>query len=176
MAAFLHGSAFPVAMYIFGDITNAFVNREATASLTDAFLTNSFTIGGQTILPCQQDLSFPAANITPDCNTTYFYNDSSTGMCLSFSLQELLSQTAGAEVTCLTNDLFIAEMNRLVYIFIGIAAGAFLFGMLQVWFFRLAAERQVFKIRVEYYRAVLRQEQGWFDLNATGTISNHLSK
>jgi ABC-type multidrug transport system fused ATPase/permease subunit len=146
-------------MYIFGDITNAFVNREATAS----FLTNSLL----------QDLSFdPAANVTPDCNTIYFYNDSSTGS----SLQELLSQTAGAEVTCLTNDLFIAEMNRLVYIFIGIAAGAFLFGMLQVWFFRLAAERQVFKIRVEYYRAVLRQEQGWFDLNATGTISNHLSK
>lgn len=84
--------------------------------------------------------------------------------------------TAGSDVVCLTDDLFIAEINTLVYTFIGIAMGAFLFATFQIWFFRLAAERQVYKIRMAYYRAVLQQEQGWFDLIATGTLSSHLTR
>lgn len=161
VAGFLHGSAFPVAMFIFGDITNAFIDREATAAIFS-------TIGGA---PCPID----PTNITRSCDIFFPFPDSS-GLCALFSINQLLSAVAGANVTCLTDDLFIDEVNRLVYIFIGIAVGAFVFATFQNWSFRLAAERQVYKIRMSYYRAVLQQEQGWFDLNSTGTLSNHLTR
>lgn len=149
LASFVHGSAFPVAMFIFGDITNAFINREVTDSL----------------------------NATVDCNAVFDYMLPDSNITLfNATLQDVLALTVGGDVRCLTDDLFRAEINRLVFIFIGIAVGAFLFGMVQTWFFRLTAERQVFKIRLQYYRAVLRQELAWFDLNPTGSISDHLSR
>ena len=59
---------------------------------------------------------------------------------------------------CLLDDEFIAEMNRLTYIFVGFGVGVFIAGYLQVSLFQMAAERQVHKIRLLFYRAILHQE------------------
>uniref|UniRef100_A0A1X7TB27 ABC transmembrane type-1 domain-containing protein n=1 Tax=Amphimedon queenslandica TaxID=400682 RepID=A0A1X7TB27_AMPQE len=40
---------------------------------------------------------------------------------------------------------------------------------------QLACERQVYKIRLAYYRAVLHQDIGWFDLNASGELTSRLN-
>ena len=143
VAAVLHGSGFPIAMLIFGKLTNAFINREATASLVEAVAA-----------PCTPDSqtsdtllisNFTAFIGDPSCTDVYSYTDVGTNAtCSDFTLQDILFLVTGSEkVECLTNDLFIDEVNSLVYIFIGLGLGAFLLGFIQTWFFRLAGEKQV---------------------------------
>jgi len=49
-------------------------------------------------------------------------------------------------------------------------------GWLQVTMFQLAAERQITKIRTLFFRAILKQEISWFDLNPTGEINSRLNE
>lgn len=175
VSAFLHGACFPVAMFVFGDITNAFINREAThSSLGPVLCPLDPPQSGTLLIP---DFSGTFNATPPDCAATYsFVNPITNGSCSDFTLQDVFTLTLSTQYECLTNDLFIDEVNRLVYIFIGIAAAAFLLGLLQIWFFRLAAERQVFKIRTHYYRALLSQELAWFEETPAGTINSYLSR
>ena len=42
--------------------------------------------------------------------------------------------------------------------------------------YQLAAERQVYKIRLLFYQAILRQNIGWFDSNPSGELSSRLTE
>lgn len=64
----------------------------------------------------------------------------------------------------------------MVYLFLLIGVIVFLLGMIQVSLIQLACERQVHKIRLAYYKAVLRQDVGWFDLNPSGELSSRLNE
>ena len=174
LASFLHGAAFPVAMFIFGDITNAFINHAITnaeLSIAPCPLDNN----GSNTLTILNFTSF--INMSIDCSRRYTFIDPITNLaCTNFLYQDVLTLVVGADTTCLTDQLFIAEINRLVYIFIGIAVCAFFMGMIQTWFFKLPAEHQIHKIRLGYYNSILRQEQAWFDLNDVGNVASHLSR
>lgn len=159
-AAIAHGAAFPIAMLIFGDITNAFVNHDASRELANS---NTVNFSGLTV-----------RNITGgvvNCSTTYL-----PGTELNFTLSDLLARLISDQFSCLESDEFIAEVNRLTYIFIGIACGAFLVAIIQTWTFQTAAERQVYRLTLRFYRAVLRQDVSWFDVNPAGEISTAISE
>ena len=49
-------------------------------------------------------------------------------------------------------------------------------GWLQVTMFQLAAQRQIKRIRTLFFRAILKQEISWFDLNPTGEINSRLNE
>ena len=49
-------------------------------------------------------------------------------------------------------------------------------GWLQFTMFQLSAERQIKKIRTLFFRAILKQEISWFDLNPTGEINSRLNE
>ena len=49
-------------------------------------------------------------------------------------------------------------------------------GWLQVTMFQLAAERQIKKIRTLFFRAILKQEISWFDLNPSGELNSRLNE
>jgi len=49
-------------------------------------------------------------------------------------------------------------------------------GWIQVMLYQFAATRQVKKIRVAYFRSILKQEIAWFDLNPTGEINSRLNE
>ena len=141
-------------MVIFGDITNAFVNHEASRNLVSL----------------QTPLNF--RNITGgvvDCSATYTF-------IANFTLEEALQMYISNDTSCLDDVSFIAEINRLVYIFLGIAGGALLAGFFQILLFQMAAERQVHKIRLQFYRSILQQEIGWFDANPSGELNSRLSE
>ncbi len=82
----------------------------------------------------------------------------------------------GSIAQCRDKDSFIADVNSEIFYFIAIACGAFLMGYLMIQAFHLASERQVYKMRLAYYRAVLRQDIAWFDLNPAGEVSSRLSE
>ena len=96
--------------------------------------------------------------------------------CSSPTFNSLLELIYGTSSNCLDNGAFIDSVNEQIYIYIGIALGTFLASYLQVFFFQLACERQVHKIRLAYYRALLRQNVGWFDANPQGEISSRLTE
>jgi len=50
------------------------------------------------------------------------------------------------------------------------------FAWLQVTLFQFASERQVKRIRMEFFRAVLRQEISWFDVHSSGELGSRLNK
>ena len=49
-------------------------------------------------------------------------------------------------------------------------------GWLQVTMFQLAAERQIKKIRTLFFRAILKQEISWFDLNPSDELNSRLNE
>ena len=171
IAAFLHGAAFPIAMNVFGDITNLFVNHDITrqvASFGNILCPNS-------TLP----IIFNLTNLTggqADCSETFMYTDPVFGPCTDFMLQDVITDGFGTQATCQDNTSFIDEINIQVYAFIAIAVAAFIFAWIHVWLFQTAAERQTHRIRLTYYQTILKQEIGWFDVNSTGELATRLSK
>ena len=77
---------------------------------------------------------------------------------------------------CLTPDAFFASINMLILYFGIITAVVFVVGTVQVLTFQLSSERQGYKMRLAYYRAVLRQNIAWFDENSSGAITSRLSE
>ncbi len=77
---------------------------------------------------------------------------------------------------CLIGDDFIRDINTTVFIFVAIAATVMIAGIVQVATFQWSSERQVHKIRLRYYRAIMRQDIAWFDANPTGELVSRLSR
>ncbi|XP_026958596.1 ATP-dependent translocase ABCB1 [Sagmatias obliquidens] len=67
------------------------------------------------------------------------------------------------------------EMTTYAYYYSGIGAGVLVAAYIQVSFWCLAAGRQVYKIRKQFFHAVMRQEVGWFDVHDTGELNTRLS-
>ena len=166
VASFMHGSGFPVAMAIFGSITNAFINHAKTNGLYQLIL-------------CSPDGNV-SANLTvitappTNCSQLYALPTDPNLTCISY--QNILQSLAGRDTECLTNDLFIDRINIQVYIFIGVAVLAFLFGVVQIWFFKVPSEHQIHKMRLKFYACILKKDSAWFDLHDSGTTLSHLSK
>ena len=149
LGAIAHGTALPLLMFFFGDLTNALVNQNVSA---EAFAAVRGVCG----------------NVS-SCSMVFPNNG------CSFTLESLpVFNNTG--FSCLLGDEFTNEINRLTFIFVGFGVGVFIAGYLQVSLFQLAAERQVHKIRLLFYRAILRQDIGWFDANPSGELSSRLSE
>ena len=141
-----HGAALPLMLLFFGDLTDVFINQAVTVFYID--LVNMTGI---------------------DCNSTFLFNETLT------TITELI-QLNSPQGTCLLEDEFIREINTQTYAFVGIGVSVFILAYIQISFVQAAAERQVYKIRLEYYRAVLRQNIAWFDDNPTGEVATRLSE
>ena len=88
----------------------------------------------------------------------------------------VFSDLHGSIASCLNKDSFIDTINSQILYFIAVAIGAFLLGYIMIATFHLSSERQVYKMRLAFYRAVLRQDISWFDLNPAGELSSRLSE
>ncbi|XP_032499211.1 ATP-dependent translocase ABCB1 isoform X2 [Phocoena sinus] len=67
------------------------------------------------------------------------------------------------------------EMTTYAYYYSGIGAGVLVAAYIQVSFWCLAAGRQVYKIRKQFFHAIMRQEIGWFDMHDTGELNTRLA-
>ena len=148
LGAIAHGTALPLLMFYFGDLVNVLVNQNVTAQIL--------------------------ANISGVCGNVSTCSMIFPNNACNFTLESLFPDTNS--VGCLLDDQFINEINRLTFIFVGFGVGVFIAGYLQVSLFQMAAERQVHKIRLLFYRAILHQDIGWFDANPSGELSSRLSE
>ena len=170
IAAMAHGAALPAFTVIFGDFVSVFVNQAITSRLSNVFIYNNFT----------------AFTCNSAFNATYYgqsvFNITMGGLNCPYVIggtttyQEFIQMCFSSTNDCLSNAEFISAINVLAYIFIGIGVGVFLCGTVQVALFQAACERQVKKIRLEFYNAIMRQEVGWFDANPTGELASRLTE
>nr|XP_060638307.1 ATP-dependent translocase ABCB1 [Anolis sagrei ordinatus] len=119
LLAAVHGSALPLMMIVFGDMTDSFV-----------------TSG-----------SLPTVNLTDE-------------------MESLLKKEMG--------DMLQKNMTRYAYYYSGIGAGVLVAAYIEIACWTLAAGRQVRRIRLRFFHAVLRQEIGWFDVNDVGELNTRL--
>ena len=171
IAAILLGSSLPIAMNVFGDITNAFVQYDA-----------SRTIATSPEILCPTSLIITITNFSSivggdefTCGTMFTFTDPPSSTTCNFTIDTIQTAIFGSSSTCLDNRSFIDEINFQVYIFIGIALAAWLVGSIQMWFYQSAAEHQLHKIRLRLYGSMLKQDIAWFDANPTGKLASRIS-
>ncbi|KXS09939.1 multidrug resistance protein 3 [Gonapodya prolifera JEL478] len=74
-----------------------------------------------------------------------------------------------------SRQYFEDSVHRSLFLFVGIGVAAFVAGYLQYTCLLVSAERQLRAIRNAYFRAILRQDIGWFESgNLTGELTNRL--
>lgn len=150
IAAIAHGAGLPLLMLFFGNLINTFIYEAITATTIE-------------------ELNINLTGLDIDCYTVL--------PAVNRSLQDIIDVTFNNSMArCILEDTFIAETNNIVYIFLGIAAAVWLAAYAQVGFFQAAAERQTHKIRLRYYKAILRQDIAWFDENPSGELANRISE
>ncbi|XP_070567625.1 ATP-dependent translocase ABCB1-like isoform X2 [Ptychodera flava] len=73
-------------------------------------------------------------------------------------------------------EKFLQDMNKYALYFVFIGCGAFVAAYCQVTCLVTTSERQVYQIRTNFFRAILKQEIGWFDTNPSGELTTRLSE
>ena len=175
VTAICHGAALPAFTIVFGDFINVFINQAFTQTVGE------FTLPFTNMTEVNVDCSDPMPFLTVPSETVFIPFNALGGDTVfcphNFTeFSNYSSVVAGCGGQCLDNEGFIREANILVYIFIGIAVGIFILAYSEIYFFQTACERQVKKIRLAFYRAIMRQEVGWFDANPSGELASRISE
>lgn len=231
--AVVNGAALPGSMYVFGDLTNLYVNYDISLTLfsdvsttlstgfsnitfNESSTLNSVAEGVNSsivtpnlfmfeenlteFLTLHEDVSFPSDQVS-NVSCTVFNFATHQGTSVFFVLLGLVNGTYmisptdkgcdcldslfesfSSESRCLTDETFIHGEQTgdgilwMIYLFLLIAAGVFIFSYVQISFMLVACERQVQKMRLLYYQSVLKQDIAWFDLNPSGEVSSRLNE
>lgn len=155
VCAVAHGAAFPLLMLLFGYLTENFIFHEVSTQLAQ----NVSSLTGINVT-CSSIFNYTIGNVT--------FVDTTIDM--------ILKPPTSIYAECLLSEEFISVVNRNVYALVGVTVGVFLACTIQIATFQFAAERQVHKIRLRYYRAIMRQNIAWFDANPTGGLVSRLSE
>ncbi|RUS90227.1 hypothetical protein EGW08_002008 [Elysia chlorotica] len=85
---------------------------------------------------------------------------------------------SGVNITCddlETTDNLFDEMDDKVLIYLVGSAVVMVSAFGQVYLFIISAERQITRMRLAFYRAVVRQEMGWLDSRSPGELAVKLT-
>ena len=177
LAAMIHGVALPAFTLIFGDFINIFTSQQISISLTP-LLPNYFPANRS--VDCDGDLNpifygMTLLEVLPP-QSMVMCNYTITSMSTLREIVSVCFASVNGDIRCVETDDYLNSVNNLVFIFLGIGVGIFLLASTQVSFFQAADERQVKKIRLAFYRSVLRQEIGWFDANPSGELATRIAE
>ena len=157
-------SIIPATLIVIGDYVNIFIYQQNTQDL--AFLSNGSTVQCDAVV----DLSYLGQSISnlTNIDCSYIITNAST-------ISTIIKECYSSKEKCISNDDFISDVNTLVYIVIAIGVILFIFSTFQIYFFQVACERQIKRIRLAFYQAILRQEIGWFDVHTKEELSSSIS-
>ena len=110
----------------------------------------------------------PAAQSNSTANQTgYFCLDSSSGQEITANLLLFVSDP---------DATLLREIGLYSLYYIGLAGGVFTAVYLATVFWNISAYRQTRRMRVAFYRSILRQEIGWFDVTEANELSTRLAE
>ena len=152
IAAIIHGVGLPLLMVVFGETTDAFSSEFITREIARDVANVSVNNVSVNNVNCTE--------LNNICNTT---EREQCGFLVDNSL-------------CATGDDLIEDINRLVIYYCALGVVIFIAGWLHTSLFQYACERQLQVIRRSFFRSVLRQEIGWFDVNSVGELNSRLNE
>ncbi|XP_048755888.2 ATP-dependent translocase ABCB1-like isoform X2 [Ostrea edulis] len=153
--AVCHGAALPSMIIVFGDMTDTFVNSGIYYSWLQSISAYLSSVG-ISITDAVANPSILSSHKTALQASPYNVTDFS-------SLDKAISE-----------DL-LDTMTIFVWYYLGIGGGVLIFGYGQVACWVTAAERQSHRIRVSFFRNIMRQEISWFDTHDSGELNTRLS-
>lgn len=118
----------------------------------------AYIFGGMTneFIKASDPLDLQNSSRTNIGNVSAYFNESVTNASSYSDLQQVMA----------TYSLYYTALGFVVFIA----------STLQIYCWQLACERQVHRMRKDFFYQVLRQEIGWFDQNESGGFSSKLNE
>ena len=169
--AIASGVALPGHMLLFGRVINRFVYYEVASEQT-ANITMQANASGLTCDAFVETIS--SDEVRPPADMSGTMGNMSLGLFCEGTdtgVFEGLSQ-----FICDPTGTLESEITLFALYYVGIATGVLIASFIATLFWNITAYRQSRKIRIAFYRAILRQEIGWFDVNETAQLNNRLQE
>lgn len=177
--AILHGAVLPVTMFVFGLLTNAFVNQYSSVQLANY----EFTFDPREYIELRR---FAAVDINVILKGFINFTNITGGVVNCSDRYELLpfNQTfddilkVGVTqlASCLDSPTFLTLVTIYTLVFVGLAVAVWLLGAAHVTLFSIAGRRQGRGLRSRLFSSVVRQELGWFDGSPPGQLTSRLTE
>ena len=147
-----NGVAQPLEMFFAGQFFNIFISYNAALQLS-GFVNNVST-------KCTVDL---IQQLLPGIT-----NSSNGIFCDPFEQGNVVS--SASVFVCDPDQTLTDETTAHSLYFVYLAVGAFLTQFVSHMFWTISATRQTKRMRIAFYRSILRHEIGWFDTNDTSNL------
>ena len=160
LMAIAAGCVLPGHMLMFGDVIDLFISYDLGKDLVENFgvslvaTGNGSGVGGTSFVGAGGNFSY-------FCN---FSEDDSASNILRF-LQ--------------TDDrdrLLRGDVALYSYYYVAMATGMVIASFLSTLFWNLSAYQQTRRMRLAFFRSIMKQSIGWFDVNPSGELSTRLSE
>lgn len=154
------GCALPAHMLMFGDVIDLFISYDLSQDLINNFGVS--LAGGN-----NDSLGTGGTSVIAGGNSSYFCDflqDDSTSNILRF----LRSDDR--------DGLLRGDVSYYSYYYVALATGMLIASFFSTLFWNLSAYRQTRKMRIAFFRSIMRQSIGWFDVNPSGELTTRLSE
>ena len=201
LVAILHGFILPIALLVLAFLVDAFSFQELSFIVANiynhvpfVFLLSIQSNGaegkdlelgevadlGHTIDPTEENILFAVKNLTGgvvNCSAEYTFSlpYPYKGQ-LVFTIVDIVRSITVPTASCYSNEGFVDYINGLILGLLAVILLAAALGAVQMLLFHLTSERQMRKMRLVYFRSILRQERKWHDLHTQGELGIHLSE
>ena len=166
------GVALPGHMLLFGEVIDRFVYHNIATDTVrprlESFIMNSSLNTTVDEVACNSALT-----------NSVIGNLSASGggdvyLCTGGEGADVFDEVLG--YLCDPDDELIFQLSFFAYYYVAIAVGVLLTSFVSNSLLNLSAYRQTRRIRLAFFRNVLRQEIGWFDVTESAQLNTRLSK
>ena len=201
LMAVLHGLVLPIALAVLSFITDTFLLHELSHVIANSQYNVPFQyllslqsggnervkleVGDLTYSVIEEDqneanIEFNVQNLTRgvvNCSAVYTYKlpHPILGQ-VNFTIGELVRSATGPTSVCYDDKSFVDHISTLIVGLLAVIIIVAIVGALQMLLFHLTSERQIRKMKLLYFRSILRQERKWHDQQTQGELALHLSE
>ena len=169
------GVALPAHFLLFGRVINQFVYYEQ-ALIFQPIVRNQSQMMGLTCEPFRDMVVDGTIDLMGTPNPMATAADAAANNSDLFFCERTSIFSNILNLVCDPEGVFIDEINKFSLIYLGLATTVLLVVFIANLFWNISAYRQTRRMRMAFYRSILRQEIEWFDVNETAELSTRLSE
>lgn len=156
------GLANPLNMLLLGSIIDYFISHDVASQLKSSISDNCTSL--QSIFNDDANISSNFTLIGPQGG--YFCDQGSRGDSNIFRYV----------TSCDLDHLLQSDIAVFSYYYLGMAVGLLISACLGVSLWNWAAYRQGYRMRIAFFKSIMEQDIGWFDMNSSGGLNTRLSE
>ena len=124
---------------------------------------------------------FIAYNISLELNTSFSDGTNATSRMMTEYFCNVTESSTSARVAEFLNSsdpgsLLQSKIGLFSLYYVGLASGMLIASFISTLFWNLSAYRQTRRLRQAFFRAIMKQEIGWFDVNPAALRNSRLSE